>query len=979
MKRVINKFIKFMLLVVITFITFIVPIGVSSLTIEDVKESARKGDIYNPQTNSLGTKVTINDYNYANGKTYESGDVEIKKVVSKVNDSGLYNVEFFVRGKQSTVTKTKDTYIVFVIDRSYTMKDNNRWTLAKQAVIDISTELSKVSGINMALVGFSGGKADSQKPYDDTVTLRDTFSSAAFTSNEVGNYDSDNQKGGGTNIQAGLLKANELLANKKGTKYVVLLSDGVPTLYYDSEGYSKGKGNSNTAEKIASVPDCRDAAIKAASTLKSNGVNIYTIGYHLNKLTHNFDYNGVNYDEKTLAIETLQGVASSNSHYFQSDSNSANTLINVLKQIKTEITTFKAGYNPIIIDKVGTNFKLSESSFYGETKTLTTNNTFEITESWKSIGSFNINIDTSLQQGWYPTNNGFTLTYEKNTGEVKTINCTDDPEVYWEQEKYNYKVNYYFNDVLDETLTVNKNAYFNTYVYAKDNYLENINNKGLLNKNNEDNTTYFLDLNNSNNVSNIKISHDENNNVLNIYYIDTNFTNENINKYTSLDIIDNSNTIVPYTIEYSVGVNNIRSDDKVTTVITDTLPYQIDESKSDLSGGIYDKETKTITWTFEENINAYKVMHNIYKKIEYSVQYKDFADISYSVDNFLINNVNGYTKVNSKETDGVTDKEDIEVIIKGCVTVIYVEEGNENNKLSDDSHLSGLVGENYSTLPKDIFGYSLVNDKYPLNSEGKYIEEDTIVKYVYNKNDVEVMHNIIKEGLEKVDTINDKFDYKISIDSTIKDYIGNVKLKVIDILPYKLDNKSKIDDRCKYDGNLEIMCEVDYGEISEKDYITQNEEMVFKINEVFDFELYFIDIDSQNIKNKVSSEIILDNITDKMTDETETFIPIGNVIVNYVTKDNEKLSDSIEISGFVGTDYDTLKKEFNKYSFIEVVGEIKGTIKEGTIEVTYIYDLTPLPPHTGLNNNHNNYIKYSIYFIIAFGLLKLIKVKIIKK
>ena len=350
MKKVFNNNIKFLLLVFM-FLSFINP--VSSKTIEEVKNEAKKGDIYNPQTNEIGNSVTIKDYNYSNDKTYEAGDVEVKKVVTKQNDEGLYNVEFYVRGKEGIVTKTKDTYIVFVIDRSYTMRLNNRWEEAKNAVINISKELSKVEGIKMALVGFSGGKASNQKAYDDTVSLRATFSSNAFTSSEVGNYDNDNWLGGGTNIEAGLLKADELLKNKEGTKYVVLLSDGVPTLYYDSNGYSKGPGNSNTKEQIAEVPNCKDKAVAASNTLKKNNVSIYTIGYYLNELTNNFTYKGVNYNEKNLAIETLQGIATSNSYYYQSDSNTNNTITKVLKEIKTEIITHPAGYNPVVKDIIG--------------------------------------------------------------------------------------------------------------------------------------------------------------------------------------------------------------------------------------------------------------------------------------------------------------------------------------------------------------------------------------------------------------------------------------------------------------------------------------------------------------------------------------------------------------------------------------------------------------------------------------------------
>ena len=957
MIKIINKFTKILLLGVIAFTNFLAPI--SSLTENEVKNTASKGDIYNPQTNSISNKATITDYNYANNKTYENGDVEVKKVVSKVNNNGLYNIEFFVRGKEEVVTKTKDTYIVFVIDRSYTMRLNNRWEEAKQAVIDISTELSKVSGIKMALVGFSGGKASSQKAYDDTVTLRSSFSSKPFVSSEIGNYDTDNQLGGGTNIEAGLLKANELLKSKTGTKYVVLLSDGVPTLYYDNNGYSLGSGNSNTAEKISEVPDCKAAAITSASTLKNNGISIYTIGYHLDKLINKFNYNGVNYDERKLAIETLQGVATSFSHYFQSDSNSTNTLIKILKEIKTDMTTFKAGYNPKIVDYIGTNFKLSESSNYGGIKNITTSNNFEITNNWKSIGSFNINIDISLQKGWYPTNNHFTLTYEKNTGEIKTISCTIDPEVYWEQEKYLYKVNYYFNNEIDNSLTINNEAYFNTYVYSKDNYLEI---SILNNKNNLDNTTYFLDPNNINNVSNIKISNDVNKNVLNIYYIDTNFMDESIDKNTSVDIINNSNTNIPYSIEYKVNVNNVRKGDKVTTIVTDTLPFEIEESKSNLNGGIYNEENKTIIWTFEENISEFKYIHNIYKKIDYSVQYKNFSDISSSVDNFLINNVTAYTNINDKETKGVSDKEDVEVKVKGNVTAIYVNEETES-KLADDTNLSGLVGENYSTKPKDILGYSLVEEKYPINSEGKYIEGNIIVKYVYKKNNGEVIHNVTKEGSESVKSINDKFDYKIIVNSKVLDYVGNVKLKVIDTLPYKIDEKSLIDNRCKYDGNLEITCEIDYGKIIEEDYEIIENNRVFNINEEFNFELYYINIDSNIINNKVSSEIILDNINDIKDYKVKTNIPIGNIIVNYVTKEGKVLSDKIKITGLFGTNYETIKKEFDKYNFIEVTGNVKGKINDDVIEVTYIYDLTPLPPQTGINGKID-FIKYILIFIL---------------
>lgn len=943
----ISKSIKIILLFLVMFC--FIPLSVFSKEKEEAKKNPIKGIIYNPQTNAIDTNAEINAYNYLNGKTYENGDVEVKKEVTKINDNGLYNVEFLVRGKEEVVTEIKDTYIVFVLDRSYTMKDNNRWIDAKKSVIDISKELSKIEGINMALVGFSGGKASDQTPYDDTVILRENFSSIPFTDNEIGNYDTNNQKGGGTNIYAGLLKANELLSNKIGKKYIILLSDGVPTFYYDENGYTLGPGNSDTKEKIIQVPECKDNTIALSQNLKNNGIEIYTIGYQLDKLTHTFTNNNIVYNEKNLAIETLIGIASSYNHYYQSDSNSLNTLISILKKIQVEMTTFKAGYNPIIIDNIGVHFKLDDSNNYGGLKTLVTNSNFEITDDWKSLGSFNINIDKTLQNGWYQTNNNFTLTYEKNTGEIKTIECTDNPEVYWEQEKYQYKINYYFNDILDESFTKYETSYLNTIIYAQDNYLL----KDLESKNNIDKTTYFLDTNNHNNTSNIKISSDVKQNVLNIYYVDTNFTKESIDKYTNIDVINNSNISIPYIVEYNLEIKNARSKDEIVITIVDTLPSEIDEDNSNLNGGIYDKKNKTITWYFKENVGSNQSIYNINKKIVYSVTYINFDEIS---NNLLENKVVGKTKINTKETKSVSDKEAIELKIKGNVTVIYVDENNF--KISDDSYLSGLVGENYITSFKNILGYTLIEEKYPKNDKGKFKEEDIIVKYIYKKNDGEIVHNVVKEGIEKISNINGNINYKIKVEASIKDYIGDIKLKIIDKLHYKIDiNKSIIDNRCKYDNDLEITCEIDY---------LNDAQEIYNINEIFYFELSFININSKIITNNVISKIILENINDEKKAQANTSIPNGTVIINYITKDNKKLFDTITINDFIGNYYETIKKEFDEYHFIEVIGDDNGKIKEEVTYVTYIYDLVPLPPHTSAENNYS--IKKEITLLIIFSL-----------
>lgn len=58
------------------------------------------------------------------------------------------------------------------------------------------------------------------------------------------------------------------------------------------------------------------------------------------------------------------------------------------------------------------------------------------------------------------------------------------------------------------------------------------------------------------------------------------------------------------------------------------------------------------------------------------------------------------------------------------------------------------------------------------------------------------------------------------------------------------------------------------------------------VNQIFDSELVFIDIDS----------------------EIDTSISIGTVTVNYITKDNKKLIDTVTMSNLIGVKYETVKK-----------------------------------------------------------------------
>ena len=85
------------------------------------------------------------------------------------------------------------------------------------------------------------------------------------------------------------------------------------------------------------------------------------------------------------------------------------------------------------------------------------------------------------------------------------------------------------------------------------------------------------------------------------------------------------NDKVTYTLNYKATIGEYKG--KGTLSIVDKLPYQIEESESNLGDGVYDSENKTITWTIDlgdidtytngdKGINETKTIEVLYKNID---------------------------------------------------------------------------------------------------------------------------------------------------------------------------------------------------------------------------------------------------------------------------------------------------------------------------------------------------------------------------
>lgn len=260
----------------------------------------RSGDlsarIYLADGTELGT-LTSGEYQIINsastpvqpptpGIVVTKKELSHEKYIAK-NEDGTYNLTLNVSGAVGSESYANKLDVLFVMDTSNSMKwkmtytgndsddylsdyqknSNSRFYNQKKAVEDAVAKLKEKKNVDaqFAVVSFDTQAGIETKWTKDSIKYPTS----------VGNYKSDNWEAGGTNYQAGLRKADELL--KKGradaTKIVVFLSDGDPTLYYKTNyfgnEYVDGSGSGYDPNAMA----------KAQTQLGTMSMNyFYTVG-----------------------------------------------------------------------------------------------------------------------------------------------------------------------------------------------------------------------------------------------------------------------------------------------------------------------------------------------------------------------------------------------------------------------------------------------------------------------------------------------------------------------------------------------------------------------------------------------------------------------------------------------------------------------------------------------------------------------------
>lgn len=870
----------------------LVALAVSTIVFAEYKE--QKGDI------RFGNNISNNSITVTEGNLVKQGDIQINKTVSKIDDNGNYKVTFEVKGKdvETHTSNKKDVYAVVVLDKSnsmcnsYNCSRDEKWT---SAVNGAKTLHEKIPTANIALVTFAdkdGFLGIFDNAYNDAQVLRN-FDNKDFSNVNFGTPN------GGTNLYAGLYEANELLTasniKKDAIKYVVVISDGEPTLYYDDNGYTDGPGSYMDATTERKTKEMAKTVQKSAE--------VFAIGY---------DYNGT----------ILSEVASGADHVYLSD---PTTIVTKFTDIATIMGKANAGSDATLTDNIGAKFIMTDAQ-----GNKYTSEKFDITEAGKTF-SFNIKINEEdiTEDGWYPTNADFELTYTDPNGTTKTIKSTKNPEVYWIAKRYDYKIEYYYDGQIDNTLIETGKDVKGKEITVSDESIKNNAKEGYSFVNTDPSTRKIVISSSEENV--IRVYYERNSYDYEVHYFFNGNEDESLIERKSAKYNDVINT---YTDKVKTGYKLEK---------TENLPLTIGVENNIIN--VYYVTDNTQTKELSYTVEYYKDGKKVDNDTQVVTETKQVLESdTLTVKKSEINVTNKYVGYKFEKTNPETIPNSIND--KGVIKVYYVFDESQTKELS----------------------YTV---EYYKN--GKKVENDTQVEVVT----VHVLQpNTLQVNQDKINTENKYVGYKLEKTSpeTIPGEINNGGIiKVYYILD---DGQTKtLTYTVNYykDGNL---VKEDTETIYETKQVLESDTLTVKSEEINIKDKYvgykFVKTNPELIPEVIKNKGVIDVYYEKDTFTYEVRYYFNRVLDESLTEKGTALFGD-KITSYT----DKVKEDYT----LETVENLPLVISEdeskNIINVYYKIDgqgviepIEPIePPHTSANNS----IYALILLVNALGASVLLK------
>ncbi|WP_349291475.1 MucBP domain-containing protein [Planococcus alpniumensis] len=280
----------------------------------------------------------------------------------------------------------------------------------------------------------------------------------------------------------------------------------------------------------------------------------------------------------------------------------------------------------------------------------------------------------------------------------------------------------------------------------------------------------------------------------------------------------------------------------------------------------------------------------------------------------------------------------------GEVTIQHVDQ--DGNPIADSEKLTGEVGSDYTSNPKEIEGYKLVEQ--PENADGTFTEDSQTVTYVYEKikdtpmsGEVKIIH-VDQDGNPIADS--EKLTGEVG-----SDYTSNPK----EIEGYKLVEQPE-----NADGTFtEDSQTVTYVYEKIKDTPMSGEVKIIHVdqdgNPIADSEKLTGEVGSDYTSNPKEIEGYKlveqpENADGTFTEDSQTVTYVyekikdtptsGEVKIIHVDQDGNPIADSEKLTGEVGSDYTSNPKEIEGYKLVEQPENADGTFTEDSQTVTYVYE-----------------------------------------
>ena len=543
--------------------------------------------------------------------------------------------------------------------------------------------------------------------------------------------------------------------------------------------------------------------------------------------------------------------------------------------------------------------------------------------------------------------------YRLDNTENLPLTVSENPEnnvikVYYVKDVFGYKVEYYYNGVIDNTKTEIIQA---TYGDEINTYTD----KNIVGYKFE--KTENLPL---------TVSENPENNVIKVYYV---------------------KDVFEYTVEYYYdGVLNEENTETYTTTYQDVI--EIYEDKNIVGYKLEKTENLPLTVSENPDNNIIKIYY-IRKDAKVIVKYleKDTNEVLDESANYIINGkvfdeyeteqkeFEGYTFVEStNNTIGTMTENEIEVIYyykkQATVKVEYIDK--QTGEKLDEEEIKGNVGDSYETKEKEIEGYELI--EIPSNSKGKMEEEEILVQYYYKqKAEVEIQYvekdtnNLLSENDNIQGYVEDPYETKAKdisyyklVDQT-QNTKGTMKKEKITVIYYyeKLNFNITVD---KWISKVSV----DGVEKTAQDYNTK--EQIYKLD------IHRTKVNTANVKITYIIRITNTGEIEGTVGTLTEIIPQG---YNFNQDDNQ--IDWKESNGILTTD--TLKDEPiepGEYKEIEITlrwntGESNFGEKDNTAIISNLSN----PAGYEDTNEEDNSSKSQMILTIATGLDRTSKIIVI--